>query len=56
MIKKDVVVLALLVVGGVVTVRLKPDTTYFDTTYAQAQTYDLVIRNGRIVDGTGAAM
>jgi len=35
--------------AGLVMVRLKPDTTY-----AQGAPYDLIIRNGRIIDGTGS--
>jgi N-acyl-D-amino-acid deacylase len=45
-------ILAGLMVAGAGMVRLKPDTTYL---HAQApQPYDLVIRNGRIIDGTGS--
>ena len=49
-------ILAGLTIAGVVMVRLEPDTTYFQAAYAQAQgaPYDLVIRNGRVVDGTGS--
>ena len=55
MMQRAAVVLAGLVVAAAATVRLKPDTTYFHTTYAQAPApYDLVIRNGRIIDGTGS--
>ena len=49
-------ILAGLMIAGAGIVPLNPDTTYFQATYAQAQAgpYDLVIRNGRIVDGTGS--
>jgi len=53
-IKRVLVVLAVVPVATAVTVRLKPDTTYFRAAYAQAQPYDLVIRNARIIDGTGS--
>ena len=50
---------AVVIVAMVATARLKPGTTYlntgFPTAHAQATPpYDLVIRNGRIVDGTGS--
>ena len=54
MTKKTAAVLLGLLIVGAITVRLKPDTTY-DGLYAQAPApYDLVIRNGRIIDGTGS--
>jgi N-acyl-D-amino-acid deacylase len=54
MMKKVAVVLAGLSVATL-TVRLKPNTTYDTAAYAQAPApYDLVIRNGRIIDGTGS--
>ena len=54
MTKKTAVVLSGLLIAGAITVRLKPDSTY-DGLYAQAPApYDLVIRNGRIIDGTGS--
>ena len=52
MIRKVAVILAGLVMAAL-TVRLKPDTTY-NTAYAQGAAYDLVIRNGRVIDGTGS--
>src|SRR5687767_1094932 len=55
MTKKALAVLTgLLVAGAATTIRLRPDTT-FGSAFAQAQQpYDLVIRNGRIIDGTGS--
>ena len=44
-------ILAGLLVAGAGMVRLRPDTTYRS---AGAAPYDLVIRNGRIIDGTGS--
>src|SRR5262245_30958921 len=48
-------ILSALMIAGAGVVRLKPDTT---AAYAQAQAqtgpYDLVIRNGRVIDGTGS--
>src|SRR5215218_7537955 len=57
MIKKIAVLLAALFVATLM-VRLKPDTTYnigtYNAAYAQSAPYDLVIRNGRVIDGTGS--
>src|SRR5918993_5404934 len=49
MIRKIAIALTGVLVALAVMVRLKPDTTY-----AQAGPYDLVIRNGRVIDGTGS--
>jgi N-acyl-D-amino-acid deacylase len=54
MMKRAVAVIVGMCVAAGVTVRLKPDTTYL-AVYAQAPgPYDLIIRNGRILDGTGS--
>jgi dihydroorotase/N-acyl-D-amino-acid deacylase len=43
---------AVILIGVAVTVRVKPEATYAQA--SQAPQYDLVIRHGRIVDGTGS--
>src|SRR5262245_23004564 len=46
-------VAAALLGAAVMAVRLKPDATL--VVHAQTQAYDVLIKNGRIVDGTGSA-
>ena len=54
--RKLVVACAAVAFAALVTVRLTPVMVRLkpDTTYAQGPQYDLVIRNGRILDGTGS--